>query len=464
MPENVVQLHPSPPTPARPSRRARAARGFKPGWNRWVGVRGGEVFVAKDGTLSFYVSRMIVGTRARVNLHTHDAESAIVRLREWEKNPAGWNPQGIAGAEPVLLTPELVAAYVAWCAEVPPGKVRRRNTDSAWITKKRNYLGWWGRELDGRNLRSDGSPRCVTTDDLKAILARALGGYRHRLETIKSLYSYLRAEAGGALRIQRHHDPSDAIPVPKPDPAQSREGGSKVAWTKADSDTVIRWLEKHLPARRRTTGRATFDVEQAARYLGLTVATVRAFAARGMLHAQGGGHGVPLSFSRKALDAYDRRRADAANTARRVALALRVLGGTGWHVSEVVRFSKHGTIEELPPDHVRQHGAAVVLTCLHKGGFVHPSPVTEKVAAAAAELQRLGGISMDPIYKWTKRAVKETGVAPFSPGRYRHRTGTYQVNQGAAKGDVSKGLGHKSTTTTGIYTLRAVAPKLPTWY
>jgi site-specific recombinase XerD len=38
------------------------------------------------------------------------------------------------------------------------------------------------------------------------------------------------------------------------------------------------------------------------------------------------------------------------------------------------------------------------------------------------------------------------------------------VNQGAAKGDVSKGLGHKSTATTGIYTLRAVAPKLPTWY
>jgi site-specific recombinase XerD len=38
------------------------------------------------------------------------------------------------------------------------------------------------------------------------------------------------------------------------------------------------------------------------------------------------------------------------------------------------------------------------------------------------------------------------------------------VNQGAPTKDVSKGLGHASETTTGIYTARAVAPKLPTWY
>jgi hypothetical protein len=79
-----------------------------------------------------------------------------------------------------------------------------------------------------------------------------------------------------------------------------------------------------------------------------------------------------------------------------VALALRVLGATGWHVTEVVRFSKHGVIEDLPPDHVRKNGAAKVLVCWHKGGFAHPSPVTEKVAQAAAKLQRLGGISRDP--------------------------------------------------------------------
>jgi integrase len=127
-------------------------------------------------------------------------------------------------------------------------------------------------------------------------------------------------------------------------------------------------------------------------------------------------------------------------------------------VREVVRFSKHGVIEELPPDHVRRNGAAKVLVCWHKGGFVHPSTVTQAVADAAAELQRLGGVSYDPIFKWTARAVEKTGVASFAPGRYRHRTGTFQMNQGAAKGDVSKGLGHKSEATTGIYTLRAVAP------
>jgi hypothetical protein len=142
MPENVIQLPIAVAPPAPRTRKTAAPRGMKPGFNPWTGVLGGRIHVAKDGGLSFYVDRTIAGVRfPKVNLHAHDPESAIVRLREWEKNPAGWNPQGITGAEPVLLSPEIVAAYVAWCAEVPPGKVRRRNTDWAWITKKRNYSG-----------------------------------------------------------------------------------------------------------------------------------------------------------------------------------------------------------------------------------------------------------------------------------------------------------------------------------
>lgn len=466
MAENVIPLPlqpPPEPTAPRRARRSSSPRGLRPRWNPWAGVRGGRIYVSKAGALSFYVERMIAGVRRPVRLQATDPESAILRLREWEKNPAGWNPAGTAPPPPVLLTPELVLEYVAWCAEVPQGRVRRRNTDASWIAKKRNYLGWWSEQLASRNLRADGSPGSVTTDDLVDVLKGAAGGYRHRLETIMSLYAFLR-QAPGELRVQRHHDPSDALSMPKPDPAQAREDGSKVEWTKADSDKVIRWLERQQPARRRAAGRETFDVEQAAAYLELEPSTVRAFAERGKLRHGGGGQGVPLTFSRAVLDAYDRKRTEAGNTARRVALALRVLGGTGWHVTEVVRFSRHGTIQELPADHVRQNGAAKVLVCWHKGGFIHPSPVSEKVAAAAAELQRLGGISRDPIFKWTKRAVEATHVAPFKPGRYRHRTGTYQVNRGAELKDVSKGLGHKSTTTTGIYTLRAVAPKQPTWY
>lgn len=191
------------------------------------------------------------------------------------------------------------------------------------------------------------------------------------------------------------------------------------------------------------------------------MSTVRAFAARGTMHARGG-NGVPLSFRRKTLDAYDRKRAEASNTARRVALALRVLGGAGWHVSEVVRFSLHGTIEELPPDHVRQHGAAKVLTSLHKGGFVHPSPMAEKVAVAAAELRRLGGISVDSIFKWTARSIKETGAAPFKPGRPAPHEARSRSTR-ARRRTPCRRLGHKSTATTAIYTLRAVAPKLQTW-
>lgn len=460
MADNVIPL---PGAPASRPRPPRARGGLRPGWNPWPGIRGGQVFVAKDGTLSFYVDRKIQGRRLKANLRAHDAESAVARLREWEKNPAGWSPGGIAPVAPVHLDEELLDAFVRWCSEVPAGKLRRRNTDAGWVGKKKNYLAWLGGVLAGRNLRADGSPGALTTDDLADAL-RSAPNYRHRLAAAKSLYRYLRTEARGEKRIAAQHDPSAALSLEPPDAAQARPGGSKVQWTKHDSDKVIRWLEDHGVERRRATGRKAFDVEAAAAYLRLTVATVRAFAARGKLRHSGGGHGVPLSFSRAQLDAYDRKRTAAADVPRRVALALRVLGGTGWHVTEVVRFSRHGVIEGLPADHVRQHGAAKVLVCWHKSGFNHPSPVSAKVAGAAAELVRLGGISRDPIFKWVRKAVEATGAAPFAPGRYRHRTATFQINQGASKRAVSKGLGHGSEATTSIYTLRSVEPKLPTWY
>jgi hypothetical protein len=458
-PESVTNVIPLRPDTTPSSKKPRKTRG----WSKWPGVVGGRIFTAKDGkTLSFYVDRKIAGVRyPLVNLHAHDASSAIKKLRRWEENPAGYNPAGDTPADAVLLSPELVADYIRWCGRVPPGKIRRRNTDVRWIKRKRNYLGWWAGKLAGRNLRSDGSPGCITTDDLKEILDEA-PAYRHRLEAIKHFYTWLQTEAEGRLRVQRHHDPSDAIPIPKPDPAQARK--SKVGWSKEDCDVVIAWLEQQKPLRRRDGGRKRFDTQQAAAYLGLTPGTLRAYAERGKIKHEGGGPGVPLVFRRRALNAFDRHRADEANTPRRVALALRVLGGTSWHVSEVIRFGLNGTVEELPPDHARQHGAAVVLRCQHKGGFVTPYAVTEEVAAAAAELKRLGGISHKAIATWVKKAVKETGAAPFTAGQFRHRGSTMQVNQGADLDDVSKGLRHKSTSTTKIYTFLAVPPKQQTWY
>jgi RNA polymerase primary sigma factor len=93
---------PAPRAGAQAAGAAPAEQGYLPGWNGWLGVRGGEVFLAKDGTLTFYVTRQVAGVRRRVNLHAHETETALVRLREWENDTAG-------SYEPAQADPAIVA-------------------------------------------------------------------------------------------------------------------------------------------------------------------------------------------------------------------------------------------------------------------------------------------------------------------------------------------------------------------
>jgi hypothetical protein len=154
------------------------------------------------------VDRRIAGVRYKVKLQAHDPQSTIVKLREWEADPAGWSPHGKTPTAPVYLTPELVAAYVAWCCEVPDGKARRRNTDSAWVAKKKRYLADLAGQLVGRNLRNDGTVGCLTTDDLRDLLA----GKAELPAPARGDQVVLRLRGRTILLIElRHRDGSDRL-------------------------------------------------------------------------------------------------------------------------------------------------------------------------------------------------------------------------------------------------------------
>jgi excisionase family DNA binding protein len=313
---------------------------------------------------------------------------------------------------------------------------------------------WWQRCLEGRDLRK------LDLRELKEHLRRA-GNYKQCVSVIKHLYTYLREERG----LRTADDPTfGALKTPQSEPAQYVE--SKADFTSSEFEKLLAWL--HEQAQPCTTGAGTrkeFTVSEAAAYLKLSRSTVLAYRARGHIQATSEPRrGQRLTFTRQALDAFVEARA-RSNACHRVALAHIVLAGTAWHASELVRFSQFGTLSTtLPPTHRIQNGAAAVLVCEHKGAFLHPTAVTTRVADAARDLIALGGVSMDVLYYWTKKAVQATGVGPFAPGQYRHAVLTHAGNQGTEDPALAKFAGHKSETTTKKwYTTRQVPPKIPTF-
>jgi integrase len=157
--------------------------------------------------------------------------------------------------------------------------------------------------------------------------------------------------------------------------------------------------------------------------------------------------------------------------------ALDVLAGTGWHVTELVRFADDGVIEPLPKSMRVSNGAMGVLVCpMHKSGDTHRTAVSQEVLGAAARLRahRWPFESVLPFYQAVEaacRAVKlpvprpdgTDGIDVFTPGRFRHSVATWAFEKGADPAAVSAFLGHKSPQTTKrFYATLATVPKIPT--
>ncbi|QRK08633.1 tyrosine-type recombinase/integrase [Archangium violaceum] len=138
-----------------------------------------------------------------------------------------------------------------------------------------------------------------------------------------------------------------------------------------------------------------------------------------------------------------------------------VQAGTGWHVSELVRFARMGNVE--PYRGVAQ-GIAGVLVCPQtKSGEPLRTAVSAEVLEAGKRLLERGSFSFEKYTLAIKGACTAAGIPPFTPGRFRHSVATWAIEKGADPASVAAFLNHKSPTTTRrFYATHAVPAKIPT--
>jgi len=141
--------------------------------------------------------------------------------------------------------------------------------------------------------------------------------------------------------------------------------------------------------------------------------------------------------------------------------ALTVLGGTGWHYSELRRFAAAGTIEKLPPGRRGRKGSAVLVTTRKVGG-PHRTEVRPVVVAAAKRIRAKGHLPEFHFAVVLKAASEKLGIEPhLTPGRFRHSVATWAKNHRAPLPEIATFLGHESPRTTQrFYSVHGVPGKV----
>jgi integrase len=146
--------------------------------------------------------------------------------------------------------------------------------------------------------------------------------------------------------------------------------------------------------------------------------------------------------------------------------SLDVLAGTGWHVTELIRFANDGAVEPLPKAMRVEAGAVGVLVCpRHKSGDTHRTAVSADVLEAAKRLRerRWPADSKFPFYDAIEGACRAAEIPRLNPGAFRHSVATWAIEAGADPAAVAAFLGHRSATTTRrFYATHAAPPKVPT--
>ncbi len=142
---------------------------------------------------------------------------------------------------------------------------------------------------------------------------------------------------------------------------------------------------------------------------------------------------------------------------------LRVLAGTGMHVSELERFAASGSTEPLPRDGRAEGAEGAVVIPSTKAGEPLRVAVSREVLTAAEAVLEAGPFDRQKLAKSLKAACLAAKIPPFTAGRMRHAVATWAVNAGANVAAVSTFLGHKSPRTTRrFYATLATPAKVPT--
>lgn len=156
---------------------------------------------------------------------------------------------------------------------------------------------------------------------------------------------------------------------------------------------------------------------------------------------------IPRAHYLRVLAALDPRHRDA----------LALLDETGWHVSELVRFVRGGTVEAAPPG----RDEAGILETRQKSGKPHRTAVGPEALAAAKRLRERGEVSVGRLYEAVRAACVKAKVEPFTLGRMRHTVATRMVESGAPASEVVSFLGWTSAATMQRHYTTLAAPPRP---
>ena len=134
---------------------------------------------------------------------------------------------------------------------------------------------------------------------------------------------------------------------------------------------------------------------------------------------------------------------------------LTVQAGTGWHVTELVRFARAGLLEVAlrPPP-----GVYGVLTCpMHKDGQPKRTAVSRAVYEAAERVRQRGTLNR----RNYDMAVRDLGGV-LRPGAMRHTVSMHALAEGASTEQIGDFLRHDPKTNRQFYSRFGVATKVPT--
>jgi len=138
---------------------------------------------------------------------------------------------------------------------------------------------------------------------------------------------------------------------------------------------------------------------------------------------------------------------------------VRLLGDTGMHFTEALRFAKGGTVEEVKAK--RGDGAThTVRIPIHKNREPLLVAVGPGIAECAQRIRKSGTVNRANATKAVKRAAVVAEVKPFTLGVLRHSVAEWARRAGQDE-RTSRFLGHRSAQTTARFYAGRVAPLRP---
>lgn len=146
------------------------------------------------------------------------------------------------------------------------------------------------------------------------------------------------------------------------------------------------------------------------------------------------------------------------------------MSGTGWHLTEIQRFAREGTIRDRRPGDP-PNVVGVVAVPQHKSGVIHVVNLIKKEHLHAAQRIRdrghvadrwWTGVHLDRAFtKCNKGLPEKEQVKRFTARQLRHSVETWLVESGMSRGEAAEYIGHDPRTARKHYVDAFVGAVVP---